>query len=133
MNSNAEFKTGIYSIEYEEGTPVSKRSSDLKDLKIMVMAKEGTNVDIVLRDTKGGEKPVDAERTADHSVYGVTIYYLVVRAGYFNDNFSNDVDAYRYLAIWNKDKRIDLGKVHIDGIAPVCDIPKGFSFWYFQS
>ena len=131
INSNAETKTGLYSIEYEDGTPVSKRPSDFKDLEIMVMAKEGTNVDIVLRDTDGGEKPVNTQITADHSVYGFTIYNLVVSADYFKDSFPDDIDTYRYLAIRNEDKRIDLGKIHIDGVAPVCDIPKGFSSWYW--
>ena len=131
MDSNVENKTGLYSFQYEDGTPISMRPDSFSDLHIMVMAKEETDVDIVLRDTNAVEKYVNTQVTADDSVYGVTIYNFVVKADFFQENFHGDTDADMYLTVKNEDKRIDLGKIHIDNMAPTCDVPEDFNSWHW--
>ncbi len=131
MDSNVENKTGLYSFQYEDGTPISMRPDSFSDLEIMVMAEAGTDVDIVLRDTNAEEKYVNTQVTADDSVYGVTIHNFVVKAEFFQENFYGDTDADMYLTVKNEDKRIDLGKIHIDNMAPTCDVPENFKSWHW--
>lgn len=129
LESNVEDKTGLYSFQYENGTPISMRPDSFSNLSIFVVAREDSNVDIVLRDTNAEEVPVDAQVTADHSVYGVVIYHFVLKSDFFKDTFSEDTDAELYLVIKNDDERVDLGRIHIDNMAPTCDLPEGFRSW----
>lgn len=131
LNSNVENKSGLYSFQYENGTPISMRPDRFDDLDIMVFAKKDTNVDIVLRDTNAEEIYVNAQVDADNSIYGFTIYNFAVKADFFKENFSGDTDADLHLTVKNDDKRIDLGRIHIDNIAPTFELPADFSSWHW--
>lgn len=131
MHSNVEERTGLYSFQYEDGTPISMRPGSFKDMEIMVMAKEGTDVRIVLRDTEGGDKEVNAQVSLDDSVYGFTIYDFLVKADFFRENYFEDTDTDLYLTVENGSERTDLGKIHIDNMEPTCDIPEDFSSWHW--
>ncbi|MCM1534906.1 MAG: hypothetical protein NC126_03165 [Clostridium sp.] len=129
LESNVEDKTGLYSFQYENGTPISMRPDNFSNLNIFAVAREDSSVNIVLRDTNAEEVPVDAQVTADHSVYGIVIYHFVLQSSFFKETFSEDTDAELYLAIKNDGKRIDLGRIHIDNMAPNCDLPEDFRSW----
>lgn len=131
LNSNAENKSGLYSFQYENGTPISMRPDSFSDFDIMVFAKNDTDVDIVLRDTNAEEIHVNAQVDADNSIYGFTIYNFGVKADFFKENFSGDTDADLHLTVKNDDRRIDLGKIHIDNIAPTYELPEDFSSWHW--
>lgn len=130
-NSNVKNKTGLYSFQYENGTPISMRPDSFSDLNIFVLAQKNTDVDIVLRDTNAEEIYANAQVNTDNSIYGFTIYNLVLKADFFKDHFSGDTDADLHLAVKNDDKRIDLGRIHIDNVAPTCDLPVDFNSWHW--
>lgn len=129
MESNLEQKTGLYSFQYENGDAISKRPDDFSDIKIAVLAKNDKDVDIVLRDCNGNEFNTDTQVTTDSSTYGMSLYDFTLEADYFKENFQSDTDNELYLTVKNGENRIDLGKMHIDNIAPTCDIPEKFRSW----
>ena len=129
MDSNIERKTGLYSFMDENGDAISKRPDNFKDIKILVMAKEDTSVDVVLRDSEGNIINTHAQSTIDNSIYGMKSYNFTLKADYFQDNFQDDTDTQLQLTVMNEDKRIDLGKIHIDNIEPSCDIPADLRSW----
>lgn len=131
VNSNVEHKTGLYSFQYENGTPMSMRPDNFSDLSIFVLAKKGTSVDIVLRDTNAEEIYANAQVDKDNSIYGFTIYNFVLKSDFFKDHFSGDTDVDLHLAVNNDDKRIDLGRIHIDNVAPTCEQPEDFNSWHW--
>ena len=131
MESNAVQGTGLYSFQYENGTAISKRPDDFEDIEICVLAKEDTEVAIVLRDSDGNEMVTDAQASIKNNVYGIKIYDFRLSAGFFKENFQDDTDAQLILTVRNQDNRIDLGKMHIDNIAPTCDIPEDFRSWHW--
>lgn len=131
MDSNAEKKSGLYSFEYENGQAVSKKPSSFEDLKIYVMAKKDTPVDIVLRDADGKEIFTNAQYDADDSIYGIGIYNYLLKADFFKENFQDDVDTELILSVKNENSRIDLGKMHIDNIAPTADMPESLNSWHW--
>lgn len=131
LNSNEEKSSGLYSFQYEDGTPISMRPDSFSDLDILVLAKKDTSVDIVLRDTNAEEINVNAQVTTDDSIYGFTIYNFALKSVFFKDNFSSDTDADLHLTVKNDDKRIDLGKIHIDNVAPTYELPEDFNSWHW--
>lgn len=131
VNSNVKNKTGLYSFQYENGTPMSMRPDNFSDLYIFVLAKKGTSVDIVLRDTNAEEIYANAQVDKDDSIYGFTIYNFVLKSDFFKDHFSGDTDADLHLTVKNDDKRIDLGRIHIDNVAPTCEQPGDFTSWHW--
>lgn len=131
LNSNLENKTGLYSFQYENGIPISMRPDNFSPLDIFVLAKEDTSVDIVLRDTNAEEIHVDAQVKTDDRIYGFIIYNYRLQADFFEDNFSNDMDTDLNLTVKNDDRRIDLGKMHIDNMAPKCELPESLSSWHW--
>lgn len=131
VNSNVKHKTGLYSFQYENGTPMSMRPDNFSDLNIFVLAKKGTSVDIVLRDTNAEEIYTNAQAVKDDSIYGFTVYNFVLKSDFFKEHFSGDTDADMHLAVKNDDKRIDLGRIHIDNMAPTCEQPEDFASWHW--
>lgn len=131
MDSSIENKTGLYSLEYEDGTAISKKPSSFEDLKIFVMAKKNTDIEIVLRDSNGKEIVTNAASTVDDSIYGIGLYNYLLKSEFFRDNFQNDTDIELNLTVKNQSERIDLAKMHIDNIAPNCDIPEVLSSWHW--
>lgn len=129
LDSNPEQKTGLYSFQYENGDAISKRPDNFSDIKIFALAQKDTDVKIVLRDNNGEEYIANASAVTDDSVYGMTIYYFTLEAAYFKENFQEDTDAELRLSVMNEGSRIDLGKLHIDNIAPDCEIPEEFRSW----
>lgn len=129
MESNPVQKTGLYSFQYENGDAISKRPDNFSDIKIFAVAKKDTDVDIVLRDNNGEEIYTNAYAVTDDSVYGMEIYYFTLEADYFKENFQDDTDVYLHLSVKNEGNRIDLGNLHIDNIAPDCDMPEEFRSW----
>ena len=131
LNSNVERETGLYSFQYEDGTPISMRPDRFKDLEIFVMAKAGTDVDIVLRDLNADELQANAQVTTDDSIYGFTVYNYTLRSDFFRDSFDDDTDADLYLSAKNEGYRVDLGEMHIDSAAPTCEFPEELSSWHW--
>lgn len=131
MDSNAERNSGLYSFQYEDGTPISMRSDSFKDLEILVMAKAGTDVDVVLRDMNADELYTNAQVSADDSIYGFTVYNYTLRSDFFRDSFDDDTDADLYLSVKNDGKRVDLGAMHIDSAAPECELPEELASWHW--
>lgn len=129
MDSNLKEKTGVYSFEYENGEAISKKPSDFQDLKIFVMSKKATTTDIVLRDSNGKEISTNAQCTVDDSIYGMGIYNYLLRADFFRENFQDDTDVELQLTVKNQGYRIDLGRMHIDNIAPTCVMPDELDSW----
>lgn len=129
MESNLAQKTGLYSFQYENGNAISKRPDSFSDIKILVLAKKDSDVTIVLRDNNGEEFITNAYAVTDDSVYGMEIYEFTLEADYFKENFREDTDMQLHLTVKNEGKRIDLGNLHIDNIAPDCDIPEEFKSW----
>ena len=129
MDSNIEAKTGLYSFQYENGTAISKRPDNFEDIEIFVLAKNESDVDIVLRDNNGTSYNTDAKAVADGSIYGMQMYRFTLESEYFKENFQSDTDIELCLSVINDGSRIDLGRMHIDNIAPTCDISAGFDSW----
>lgn len=128
-NSNAAKKTGWYSFQYENGDPISKRPDNFSDIDIVVFAKNDSDIDIVLRDYNGDEKNTDLQAEIDNSMYGVSVYRYTLKSDYFKENFQEDTDAELYLSVKNENGRIDLGKMHIDNIPPLCNLPTDLKSW----
>lgn len=128
-NSNAAKKTGWYSFQYENGDPISKRPDNFSDIDIVVLAKNDSDIDIVLRDYNGDAKNTDLPAEIDSSMYGVSVYRYTLKSDYFKDNFQDDTDAELYLSVKNENGRIDLGKMHIDNIPPSCTLPSDLKSW----
>lgn len=131
MDSNPDKKTGLYSFEYKNGQTISKKPSSFEDLKIFVMAKKDTPIDIVMRDANGKEINTYAQCIVDNSLYGIGIYNYLLKADFFKENFQDDVDIELILSVNNEGRRIDLGKMHIDNILPTSDIPKELVSWHW--
>ena len=130
-NSNAAKKTGWYSFQYENGDPISKRPDNFSDIDIVVLAKNDSDIDIVLRDYNGDEKNTDLTAEIDNSMYGVNVYRYTLKSEYFKDNFQDDTDTELYLSVKNENGRIDLGKMHIDNIPPSCNLPDDLKTWHW--
>lgn len=128
-NSNASEKTGWYSFQYENGNPISKRPDNFSDIDIVVLAKNDSKIDIVLRDYNGNEKNTGLSAKIENSIYGVSIYNYTLKADYFKDNYQDDIDVELYLSVKNDSGRIDLGKMHIDNIPPSCTLSKDLKSW----
>ena len=128
-NSNAANKTGWYSFQYENGTPISKRPDNFSDIDIVVLAKNDSNIDIVLRDYNGDEKSTNLQAQIDNSMYGVRVDRYTLKSDYFKENFQEDTDTELYLSVKNESGRIDLGQMHIDNIPPSCTLPADLKSW----
>ena len=131
QDSNVERKTGVYSFQYENGTPISMRPDKFEDIEICVLAKKGTDADIVLRNPNAEEIYANTQETMDDSIYGCTIHNFTVKSDFFKDSFDDDTDMDLYLTVKNDGNRIDLGKMHIDNMAPECNLPKELRSWYW--
>ncbi len=131
MESNLEEQTGVYSFEYENGEAISKKPSDFQDLKIFVMSKKAATTDIVLRDNEGRNISTNAQCTVDDSIYGIGIYNYLLRSDFFQEKFQDDTDVELQLTVKNQGYRIDLGKIHIDNIAPTCVLPDNLRSWHW--
>lgn len=129
LDSNSKEGTGLYSLEHENGEAISKKPYDFKDLRILVMAPADTDIAIVLRDTNGNDIPTESYVTNDNGVYGINVSTFVIPESFFRENFQEDVDMEMNLTVRNRDYRIDLASIHIDSIAPTCDLPKELTSW----
>lgn len=129
LESNLAEKTGLYSFQYENGDAISKRPDNFSDIKIFVLAKKDTGIDIVLRDKNADEVNTNAQATIDDSIYGIGTYNFILESDFFKENFQDDTDVELYLTVKNEDKRIDLGKLRIDNIAPAYNLPEEFKSW----
>lgn len=131
-DSNIEKSSGLFSLEYENGDAISKRPEDFDDIEIVVMARDKSDVKIVLRDMNGDEK--DTMLTPEdekESMYGMSIYTYKLRSEFFINNYQSDTDAELNLSVINNDERLDLGKIHIDNIAPTGNVDKKFKSWHW--
>ena len=131
MDSDPAQKTGLFSLEYENGEPISKKPASFEDLKIFVLAPKEEAMEVVLRDGNGNLYRTDAHRNADNRVYGIGVYTYLLRGDYFRENFQEDADVELTLTVSNGQFRIDLAQIHIDSIAPSCTLGDGLSDWYW--
>lgn len=121
-------KTGWYSIEDSNG-PISKRPDSFKDLSIVVLSKNNADNHIVLLDEN--EKETDTGITPDdkQDMFGVGMFRFTLPSSYFTENYTEDADTMLYLRVNSNDQHIDLGRIHIDNIAPKCAVPEHFKDW----
>lgn len=131
LNSDVANKTGLYSFQYENGDAISKRPDNFSDIGIMVFAKADSNTEIVLRDNNAEEIHTNAPATKNDSIYGVGVQNFTLTSEYFAENFQDDTDVELHLTAKNDDKRIDLGKMHIDNVVPECITPKELKPWHW--
>lgn len=129
LDSNLDRNTGIYSFQYENGDPISKKPDSFSDIEIFVLSKKDTGIDIVLRDNNGEEINTNSESDTDNSIYGVDMHNFTLESDFFKENFQEDTDIELHLTVKNEDNRVDLGEMHIDNIAPTCNIPGEFDSW----
>ena len=128
--SSIEKKSGLFSLEYENGDPISKRPDDFSDIKITVMSASSSEKKIVLRDMNGEE--IDTKLKPDSvnsDMFGVKIYNYTLKADFFKENYKNDIDKELILTVKDDGERIDLGKIHIDNIKPEAKLPSEFKSW----
>ena len=107
------------------------KPDNFSDIEIIVIAKSNTNTDIVLRDYNGEEKNTNLQAETEDQLYGISVNRYTLKSDYFKDNFQNDTDIELYLSVKNEGRRIDLGKMHIDNIAPSCELPDEFESWHW--
>jgi hypothetical protein len=131
MDSNVEAKTGLYSFQYENGDTISKRPDNFDDIEILVMTKKESHTDIVLRDNNGEEVNTNAQTEMDDSHYGMGIYRYTVKPNFFKESFQDDTDVELHLTVKNEGSRVDLGKMHIDNIAPTGTTSSEFDSWHW--
>ena len=84
-----------------------------------------------LRDSNGQEILTNAQRMEDDSIYGMGIYNYLLKSDFFRENFQDDTDVELQLTVKNQGCRIDLGKMHIDNIAPTCVMPGNLESWHW--
>lgn len=131
-DSNKKNKTGLYSFEYEDGKPISKRPDDFSDVEIFIISKNGNTPKIVLRDMNGDEKDTNLEPDVQNTdLYGATVYSYTLRSDFFIDNYQSDTDKELILTVKENENRIDLGNIHIDNIAPDAEVPEEFKSWHW--
>ena len=129
-NSSIETKSGLFSFEYENGSPISKRPDDFSDINITIMSGSSTDKKIVLRDLNGDE--TDTKLSPDSvntDMFGVRIYNYTLKSDFFKKNYQNDTDKELILSVKDNGERIDLGKIHIDNIKPEAKIPSELRSW----
>jgi len=97
----------------------------------MCFCKDDTDVEVVLRDNNGDEIKTDATGTIDDSIYGFNIHNLVLESRFFKETFQDDTDIELHLSVKNDGRRVDLGTMHIDNIAPTCELPEEFRSWHW--
>ncbi|OPX42039.1 hypothetical protein CLHUN_40980 [Ruminiclostridium hungatei] len=131
IESNLAAKTGLYSFQYENGDAISKRPDNFSDIKICMFAKKDTGIDVVLRDNNADEVNTKATGTSDDSIYGFGIHNFILKSNFFKENFQDDTDIELHLSAKNEGNRIDLGTMHIDNIAPTCEVPEEFNSWHW--
>jgi len=131
-DSSIERKSGIFSLEYENGDAISMRPESFSDIDIVVMAKDKSDVKILLRDMNGDEKDTMlSPESEDESMYGVGVYTYKLKREFFIDNYQNDTDSELNLSVKNGDDRIDLARIHIDNISPTGDTDSKFKSWHW--
>lgn len=121
-------KTGWYSIEDSSG-PISKRPDSFKDLSIVVLSKKNADNHIVLLDENEKETDTGISPESEQDMFGVGMYRFTLPSGYFTENYTEDADTMLYLRVNSNDEHIDLGRIHIDNIAPKCAVPDHFKDW----
>jgi hypothetical protein len=131
LNNNLDAKTGLYSIEYENGEAISKRPDNFSELEILVLTKKDSRIDIVLRDNNGEEIDTEAQSKVDDGLYGFGIYNFTISPDFFKDTFQDDTDTELQLTVKNLGNRIDLGTIHIDNIAPTYEVPQELESWHW--
>ena len=114
--------TGWYSIEDEDG-PLSKRPDTFEDMKIAVFTKKSAQTKITLNSNDGEEIVVDTELKEESAAHGVNLCRYTLSGDYFKNNFKEDTDASYYLTVNTSGKSVELGEIHIDNIAPECNVP----------
>ena len=129
LDSDVGAGTGLYSLEYENGDPISKKPSDFQELKIFVMATKDMPVDIVLRGTNGDETLVSTSCEVTGNIYGIDVMTYTVEPDFFKESFRDDTDKELHLTVRTEKKRIDLASIHIDNIAPTCTFPEELQSW----
>lgn len=134
--SDESSKTGVYSFEYEDGTPISKRLDDMEDITVKVYAKNDEEVKLVFRDKDGNTYDTKAKDNVEKDVaYGISLHTLELNKEMYREYFQDDADIQLRLSVTTADSRIDLANIHIDNAAPECTPEESFKswHWYFGS
>ena len=128
LESDKENKTGLYSIENEDGIPISKQPSDFNDLSIVVISKLSNESKILLIDKEQDNvtdtkiKPKENNSRFNEKMYEVGVYQYILEGSYFNNNYSAGIDKILELKVENSGKTLTLGEIHIDSTAPNCKL-----------
>ena len=129
-NSSIDSKSGLFSFEYENGNPISKRPDDFSDINITIMSESSSDKKIVLRDLNGDETDTKlSPESVNTDMFGVKVYNYTLKSDFFKKNYQNDTDKELILSVMDNGDRIDLGKIHIDNISPEAKIPSELKSW----
>ena len=120
--------TGYYALEDDNG-PISKRPENIEDVNIVVLAKNSANTSISLIDENENETETGISAVEQESVYAVDMIRYTLLGSYFEENYSKDTDTTLYLRANSDSESIDLAQIHIDNIAPTCELPTQFKDW----
>lgn len=120
--------SGWYSIEDEDGT-ISKRPDDFEDLDIAVFSRNNASTSVTLNDNDGNVTDTGLVADVSQVSYGVSLHRYTLKGDYFKNNYQEDTDATLYLTANSGNKKFELGQIHIDNIAPECDLPDYFHNW----
>lgn len=120
--------SGWYSIEDEFGA-ISKRPEDFEDIDIAVFSKDNTSTSVSLNDNNGNVIDMGLTAEVTDVAYGLNLNRYTIKGEYFKDTFQKDTDATYYLTVNSGAKKYELGQVHIDNIAPECDLPEYYHDW----
>ena len=127
--SNLEQKTGLFSFQDENGNPISMRSDRFEDLTVVAFIQTGSTVHVVLRDSNADEENVGELQGIDQTIYGIDVCTIRITGNSFSELYPDDADTNLVLSVKNGEGRMDLGRIHIDNIAPICEMPEGFRSW----
>lgn len=134
-NSSIKDKTGYYSLMDEDGTAISKKASDFKDLSISVIKLKGDkDVGVLtLRDDEQEYSPEGYTTVEDTKISETAIITETqLPASYFTETFRDDsLDTRMYLSVSiDKNSYLDLASIHIDNEPPTATKPEGFVNWH---
>ena len=86
-------------------------------------------MEVVFRNSDGAEINAEPQTDISDDVFGMRTYRLTILSDFFKESFPQDTDAEMILTVKSGDSRIDLGRIHIDNVAPTCEIPEEFRSW----
>lgn len=136
-NSSITAQSGYYSLMHEDGTSISKKSTNFSDLSVCVikldndddkgtLAVRRDEVNYYPEEYAGYvESPDTLSKTSE-------LVRMSLPRDYFAETFKDDqMDARMYLSVSVRDSvYLDLAQIHIDNVPPSATLPREFRSWH---